>query len=116
MSSWKQQAEDREAQRRQREREEEIRRNAPRLAREQAERAAKREREEREWGEKYKCHILGCNTRSHGPVRTHTWDTDSYFGEHVTLNEPDMLEKCKKCGKWTCYEHLHQYICQNCWK
>ncbi len=114
MTDWKEQVRQREEQNA---REERVRREAmeaPRLAREEAERERKRKKEEEKWGRKFYCRIPGCTTRSNGPRRVRTGDP---FEEdkYKTINKPNMLEKCKKCGKWTCYEHLYQYICKACW-
>ena len=95
-----------------------------RLAKEAEERAARELKETEKWAKqrrdeerkklevlrkKFRCHI--CGKRSSAPA---SYTNYSYeVGGDVTFtdwNKPADLDKCAKCGKWTCDSDLHRSL------
>lgn len=94
--------------------------------REQHERDRKAQEEEARGLErlanKFRCHI--CNTPSKVPARHRHYDSTLSNGEWMPsggyvddgpdYGKPADLQKCTRCGRWTCSEHFYQGFCQRC--
>ncbi|HEX3053056.1 MAG TPA: hypothetical protein VHP83_20525 [Aggregatilineaceae bacterium] len=134
---WKRKVDERyqqEERRRAQELEEAKRRQDEQHAREQAQRDAELAKKVKQLG-KFKCHICGKvstvpgsetvsyeepNPRSTTAMQNADGDwlyDDRYVtrsSEQDDYSQPGDLQKCSKCGKWTCAEHLYRDICKNC--
>ena len=121
MFNWKKKIDDQE----ETEKRDRERREAEQKARQLAEQKEYQEKQRREmkekqyeFGQKFHCHIVGCNFTSTGPTEWETthgpsWD-DDHTSHHIDWNLPNDLWQCKNCNKWTCADHIHKGICQTC--
>ncbi|MCX6704609.1 MAG: hypothetical protein NTZ07_04175 [Candidatus Woesebacteria bacterium] len=131
MFDWKKKVDDWKEQQRieaEHQREEaEIRRLAAIEAEKNA--AAKRIQDEKEakllkLAQTFYCHFHGCNVRAQKPsIHTESWGGDSpgygvpASGGSSTVEDwslPGDLQLCEKCKQWTCEDHIHNGICQDC--
>lgn len=100
---------------------EEQRKRDAEKARKEAKEQEHRRRKIEALGRKFSCHI--CGKKPTGPKIDRYLDHSGYsyidsgtkMEESIDWNKPDNLEKCKKCKRWTCSDHLHEEKCKYCW-
>ncbi|MBI2113260.1 MAG: hypothetical protein HYT50_01620 [Candidatus Wildermuthbacteria bacterium] len=66
----------------------------------------------RKLGRRFKCHV--CGKPSSAPYLATTNFMGNSTESHEIWDTPGDLEKCRRCGKWTCSEHMHQNFCMHC--
>lgn len=119
---WRQKVDD---WKKQQEREAEARRVAESLAADAKARAkASEEMEARlKYLARFHCHIRNCSYFSHEPayIEEHFSSGGGYGIPEFrsTTKTPDWtkpgdLFTCQRCQKWTCKDHIHEGICQEC--